>query len=168
VNTYTLKNGLVLRLLKVSQDALVSLYADPDLAAMFRNPELLGQANASEMIKANLEAGELDTAWRANEGAVRLFNYCVWKGVENNPTPSEKAELRMMGFLPVDTAGLARVNWLRYIQMENSDEAASLVGAVMTYAFSDDESDELEEKDEIAALKAQVAALEAQKLTDGS
>lgn len=105
-------------------------------------------------------------------GAVdQLFNYCAGFGVTTDPTEEELDELAELGFR-VDKPHLARVSWLRLL-LEDDEEAGELFGAVLLLTVNGMKAEEPEdepvtdEKDEhIAALEAQLAALE--KEEDGS
>jgi hypothetical protein len=73
-----------------------------------------------------------EAAKRANKASAQLFNYCVGWGVKNDPTSEELEELVAFGF-PTSTPRLARVNWLRFMLLDD-DEAGLLNGAILSYS----------------------------------
>ena len=70
---------------------------------------------------------------RATLGAEQLFNYCAGWGVTDNAPEDAIEELAELGFR-MDTARLARINWIRYSLLEDEKEAGKLMGAVMTFS----------------------------------
>lgn len=162
MTTFILKNGLELELKKVSQDRIRTLFSDQGFGPLFRNPEKLQQAGAVAAIGKKMSPAQM---MRVSSASVKLFNYCMGWGVETNPPGNDLDELRELGF-GVDSPRIARVNWLRYTQLEDEAEAGLLIGAIMEYSFADDAP--AGPVDEEAQLKARLAELEAQKLTDGS
>ena len=81
-------------------------------------------------------------------------------GVENSPSEEKCAELEAMGF-DMHLPKIARVNWLRYTQLEDTEEAGLLVGTIMALAFQEPEPETPAELPEVAALKKRIAELEA-------
>ena len=154
---YKLKNGLELELKRVRAEAIRNLIADRDLAAILKRQELLGQPDAKARLEKALTADEL---LRINSGITRLFNYCLGWGIENSPTEEERSELEAMGF-NMHLPRIARVNWLRYTQLEDTEEAGQLIGMIMALAFREPEPEAPAELPEVTALKKQIAILEA-------
>lgn len=156
---YTLKNGLELKLKRVRAEAIRNLIADRDLAAILKHQEMLGQPDATARLENALTADEL---LQINSGITRLFNYCIGFGVTNNPPENERAELEAMGF-DMHLSKIARVNWLRYTQLDDTEEAGQLIGSIMALAFQEPEPETPVELPEVAALKKKIAELEAGK-----
>jgi hypothetical protein len=110
---------------------------------------------------------------RVAETGNQLFNYCAGFGVTTDPTEEEIDELAELGFR-VDKPHLTRVKWLRLL-LEDDEEAGELMTAVMLLTVQgvkteeeEDEPDTDEKDDRIAALEAQLAAIEGEtKEEDG-
>jgi hypothetical protein len=93
---------------------------------------------------------------RATQGLDQLFNYCAGWGVTDDPPEEAIEELAEMGF-QVNTARLARINWIRYLLVEDETEAGGLVGAVLTYSSKDwlAQDAEIEEAEETEGAEAE-------------
>ena len=150
--SYTTKSGVELELQPVSQEALRNLFSDAAFSPIFDNPAVLEQEDAAQVLVEGKSASEL---MRVSGAATRLFNYCIGWGVRNDPPDDSLHELDALGF-GTDTPRVARVNWLRYIELTDEDEAGDLVGAVLTVTYSQ----EREEDNEAAQLRARLAELE--------
>lgn len=147
-DTFTLKCGKTLHLKPLKQPALRHLILKFGPGAI-KNPESILQLGGTAQMQA-LQATE------------QLFSYCAGWGVEELPSDDEVELLRGMG-LAVEQAHLARVNWLRFLALEDDEEAGALIGAVMTATFAPKPEPELEpEPTKVDELEAQVAELQAQ------
>jgi len=80
----------------------------------------------------------------ALEATERLFTYLAGWGVKDDPPEEELDTLAELG-LPADKAHLARANWLRYLVLEDDDEASELIAAVMTLTMGEGEAEQGED-----------------------
>jgi hypothetical protein len=151
--SYTTKSGVELELQPVSQEALRNLFSDAAFSPIFENPTVLEQDGAARVLVAGKSPSEL---MRVSGAATRLFNYCIGWGVKTDPDEESLHELRALGF-EIATPRVARVNWLRYIELDGQDEAGELIGAILTLSYGGDEEPE---EDEAALLRARLAELE--------
>lgn len=150
-NTFTLKCGKILHLKPLKQPALRHLILKFGPNAI-RDPNSILQLGGTAQMQA-LQATE------------QLFSYCAGWGVEDLPSDDEVELLRGMGF-SVEQSHLARANWLRFLLLEDDEEAGALIGAVMTATFAPKPEPEPEaETLTVEDLEAQVAALQA-RLTE--
>lgn len=146
-NTFTLRCGRTLRLKPLKPQALRHLILKFGPSAI-QNPESVLALSGAAQVEA----------LRATE---QLFSYCAGWGVEDSPSDDEVALLRGMG-LAVEQAHLARVNWLRFLALEDDEEAGALIGAVMAATYAPEEEEPEPEAAGVEDLKAQVAQLQAQ------
>jgi hypothetical protein len=164
IDTLNLKNGTVLHLRAVNPDAVFSLYRQMGFyEEMARNPD---PESAPEEWAIEWESNlPLDRKVRAANLTEQLFNYCAGWGVTDDPPESALADLRAIG-CDVSTPKLARINWLRFVELEE-DEADLLIGHVM--ALSQLSRAERLQPQAVASDKARIAALEAEieKLRNG-
>lgn len=135
--TFELKCGVALHLRQVNRQALRPIMLKLGGGSTLQDPERL----------RNLEGKEKDLATR---GIEQLFNYCAGWGVTDDAPEEAVAELAEMGF-NISTVRLARINWIRYLLVEDETEGGELVGAVLTYSSKgwlaqDEEVEEQEEE----------------------
>lgn len=142
--TFELKCGVTLHLRQINRQAVRPIMLKLGGGSTLQDPGRL----------RNLEGKARD---QATQGANQLFNYCAGWGVTDVAPEEAVAELAEMGF-NVSTTRLARINWIRYLLLEDEEEGGELVGAVLTYSSKDwlardlegaiEEIEEIEEKAE--------------------
>lgn len=123
-----LKSGTVLHLKAVSPDAIFNLYHRMGFYdAVAENPDFEGtpeqwatEWEAKLGFEKKVEAAQLTE---------QLFNYCAGWGVTDDVPASALKDLETIG-CDVSTPRAARVNWLRFIELEE-DEVDTLIGQVM-------------------------------------
>ena len=134
--TFELRCGVTLHLKQVNRQALRPIMLKLGGSSTLQDPERL----------RDLEGEALA---RATRGIEQLFNYCAGWGVTDEAPAEAIEELTEMGF-NVGTARLARINWIRYLLVEDEIEAGEIVGAVLTYSSKDwlAQDGEIEEQEE--------------------
>ena len=147
--TFELKCGVTLHLKQVNRQALRPIMLRLGGGSTLQDPERLRKLTGKALE-------------RAIRGIEQLFNYCAGWGVTDDAPEEAVVELGEMGF-NVDTARLARINWIRYLLVEDETEAGELVGAVLTFSSQDwmarDEESKAEVKVKVKAeAKAKVRA----------
>jgi hypothetical protein len=139
--TFELRCGVTLHLRQVNRQALRPIMLKLGGGRTLQDPERLRKLTGKAME-------------RATQGIEQLFNYCAGWGVIDEAPEEAVAELGEMGFR-VDTVRLARINWIRYLLVEDETEGGELVGAVLTYSSKDwlaqDEEIEEQEQEEAKA-----------------
>lgn len=131
IDELKLKSGRVLHLQAVSPDAIFNLYhAMGFYEAVAENPDFEGTPEewAAEW-EARLSFEKKVKAARLTE---QLFNYCAGWGVKDDPPASALQDLKIIN-CDINTPRAARVNWLRFIELEE-DEVDMLIGHVMALA----------------------------------
>ena len=157
MNKLKLKSGTVLKLRAVSPDAIFNLYHRMGFYdEIAKNPDFEGTPE------------EWATEWEAKLGfekkveaaklTEQLFNYCAGWGVTNDPPASALQDLETIG-CDTSTTRTARVNWLRFIELEE-DEVDALIGRVM--ALSQIGRAQRLYPQTVENDKARIAALEAE------
>jgi len=121
--TFKLKCGMALHLKQVNRQALRPIMLKLGGGSTLRDPERLRKLTGKAMDQAT-------------QGVEQLFNYCAGWGVEDDAPEEAIAELTEMGFR-VNTVRLARINWIRYLLLEDENEGGEFVGAVLTYSSKD-------------------------------
>ena len=139
--TFELKCGVTLHLRQINRQAVRPIMLKLGGGSTLRDPKRL----------RNLEGKARD---QATQGANQLFNYCAGWGVTDDAPEEAIAELGEMGFR-VDTVRLARINWIRYLLLEDEVEGGELIGAVIAYSSKnwlaqDEEAEEQEEEEPTA------------------
>jgi len=118
--TFEMRCGTTLHLRAINRQALRPIMLKLGGGGTLQNPEGLRDLTGKRAEKALL-------------GIEQLFNYCAGWGVTDDAPEDAVEELAELGFR-VDTARLARINWLRYLVIEDEEEAGELVGAVLTFS----------------------------------
>lgn len=141
-DTFEMRCGVTLHLRQINRMALRPIMLKLGGGSTLRDPKRL----------RNLEGQEKD---RATQAANQLFNYCVGWGVTDDPPEEAVEELAETGFR-VDTARLARINWIHYLLLEDEEEGGELIGAVLAYSSRnwlarDEEASDEEASDEEAS-----------------
>ena len=119
-DTFELECGVTLHLQPLKQNAV---------HAILRH---LGGWPSSQTVEY-LRGLKGNAAARADEASIQLFNYCVGWGIKDNPAQEEIEELETLGFR-ARTPRIARVNWLRFMLLEDDEEAGRLEGAILTHS----------------------------------
>lgn len=95
-----------------------------------------------------------------------LFNYCIGWGVQDDPPVEALNDLKALG-VNVSTPRLARIKWLRILELDQ-DELGKVMGRVLAISLKGVDSAQFikpepkqEPEDEVAALRARIAELEA-------
>jgi hypothetical protein len=148
--TFVLHNGTVLELQPPNADAIRTMIAGTELSVVVDAVDKAGQSEAAEAIKSLEGSLSTDQMLGVSNATDRLFNYCVGWGVRTNPPQADLRELEALGF-DASTERVARVNWLRYVKLEDVDEASALMGRIMALAF-EAEGRRREEKERAKAL----------------
>jgi len=165
MRTLKLESGTTLHLKCVNPDAIFSLYRQMGFYdEVARNPDFDG---SPEEWAAEWESRlSFEEKTRAASLTEQLFNYCAGWGVTDKVPQPALVELQTIG-CDVSTPRLARINWLRFIELGES-EIDLLIGRVMALSHitrAGRLQPQATEND-----KARIAELEAEilKLKDGS
>lgn len=128
IDTLKLKSGTELHLQGVNPDAVFNLYRKMGFyEEVMRSPNFAGTPEewAVEWESHLSFENKVNAAYLTEQ----LFNYCAGWGVTDDPPPPALEDLQTIG-CDVSTSRLARVNWLRFIELEE-DETDQLIGRVM-------------------------------------
>lgn len=162
MKTLKLKSGTLLHLRAVNPDAIFSIYRQMGFyEEVTRNPDFEG--SPEQWAKEWEERLSFEKKVNTAQLTEQLFNYCAGWGVTDDPPESAMTDLQTIG-CDASTPRLARVNWLRFVELDE-DEADLLIGRVM--ALSQLSRAERLKPQAVADDKARIAELEAQleKLT---
>ncbi len=90
------------------------------------------------------------SAEKAADASAQLFSYCAGWGVVDEPTEEERELLEELGF-GANGPHLSRINWLRYLLLEDETEAGELIGAVLSctlqsWIVEEEETEEVAEE----------------------
>jgi len=125
-DTYTTKkSGIELKLKPVAKLALHNILYRMGISFTPGGPspfEQFGAKTDTEKTKALETFGQ-------------LFGYCITQGIETDAPKSAVEELEASGF-PVDNPNIARLHWLRGIELDDQEEAGKLIGLIMALTFA--------------------------------
>ena len=121
--TFELRYGVTLHLKQVNRQALRPIMLRLGGGSTLQDPERLRKLTGKALE-------------RATQGIEQLFNYCAGWGVTDEAPEDAIEELAELGF-HMDTVRLARINWIRYLLLEDEEEGGELVGAVLAYSSKD-------------------------------
>ena len=123
MNKLKLMCGVTLNLTPVKTAPIRHLLLKMGGTDLLANPERLRELDTESKIKA-AEAFE------------RLFTYLTGWGVENDP-PADAIENLSELDMASASEQVTRANWIRFFLMENDDEAAAIVAAVLAISVGD-------------------------------
>jgi len=75
-------------------------------------------------------------ALRAADATEQLFNYIAGWGVVESPPPGSMAELEALELSTPGQPHLERANWLRFLVLEDDDEASTLIARVLALTWA--------------------------------
>lgn len=131
MDTFTFKNGITVTLSRVRAPALRHLLMGTGIKiATQAEAEKIAALPQEEQIKA-LGLSEAD-AWKSAEGTERLFSYLAGWGIKDDPPKVAREELVDMGFATTGKRAV-RAAWVRYILIEDDQEAAALTQAIIAF-----------------------------------
>jgi len=129
-DTYTTKkSGVELKLRAVDPLAIHNI--------LYRIGVNIGDSR--EKIKETIQIGNAHKL----EAISQLFGYCMSQAVITDPPDDALDELEAMGF-PIKNKNVARVYWLRHIELENQEEAGDILSIVIGLTFAPKPEDKRE------------------------
>lgn len=138
-NTFTFKNGTTVELAKVKGPALRHLIMKTGIRV--NDPEELARITKlpkDEQAKAlGMTTGD---AWGAAQATEQLFSYLAGFGIKTNPPEDVREELVSMG-LAIESDRAVRASWVRYLLIDDDDEAAVLTQAIISFAGQRDDQE---------------------------